>query len=176
MIKNTLNQLLKFPAPIFTAICSLVMVWFNDNMFTDNSSDLQMALGMTALMLNMILWVFVHGILKDCSKLIKIINYSTLLIVLGLGIFLLRDYKQRPNQYELSNNTTITQTKANSIIVETPYVIFSYKLDEVKFDSLHPLKAYSCYKVDIFGDKTPGYLCVKSDLMNEYKFTSFTRK
>lgn len=167
---------LKLPVISMSIIAFTFNLFLFKDLFTDHSSDLQMCFGMLCILLNVILWLFVPSLLKDESKTLKLINYITLFIILVFGIFLLNDFKQRPNHYDIDNSVTITQTKANTIIVETQFVLFSYNSTDVKFDSLHPLKAYSCYKIDIFGNKTPGYTCIKSDLMNEYKFTNFSRK
>lgn len=113
-----------------------------------------------------------RGPLSDNSKGWKIFNIiSVILLVIG-GFFLLNEFKARPSIYSPYTFQTVSITENNkSILVEFENGFIS-KCDKsaVKYDSINTLKNYECYKIDIFGDKTPGMFCFKSNLMKDYVF------
>lgn len=170
-----------FFGKLFTlTMISIVLIFIkmlDSHMFIDGLSQFQMFTGLFLIIMGVLLTIVPKSPISDISKPWKIFNYSILIVAILSGIFLLKDYKERPFRHEELSELkvpTIAYTD-KSVILEFPNSILHCDKVDVKFDSINPLKVYQSYKIDIFGKKSPCGICIKSDLMKNYAYPFVSR-
>ena len=167
--------------PTIVIIVSIIGIIFLDLFIchtTTGTSEIQLFLGLICCITPVLTLILIRDVV---GSIYKSINYTVMLLTFITGVFMIYDMKHRPCRHsDYKELFTICETK-NIIIIETDtsktksnIKYFSYcNSNEIKFDSIHPLKAYEAYRIDIFSNRTSGRFCVKSDLMKDYVFPRF---
>ena len=180
-MKNILETILvKFSALSMMCIIVIVNYFMDKHMYIDSTiSNLQILLGLEFVIMPIVgtaISFIENDILINVSRRWKLFNIACYIIFSMVGLFLLYDIKERPFITDEYNKPVLISQTDSSIILEfTNKNIARCNTNEVRTDSLNPIKVYESYRIDIFGKKMSGNVCIKTNLMNDYVYPQFVR-